>query len=73
MSEPCACGDCVRAGVDRPCVTIPAYRSEPARELHGKELARFYAAQDGLRAALAKIKGSTMERAVSKAIPEVKP
>jgi hypothetical protein len=54
-------------------VTIPAYKGTPAIELHGVELMRLYEAQDGLKAALVKIKGTAMERAISKALPEVKP
>jgi hypothetical protein len=73
MSDPCTCHACIVAGVDRPSVTIPAYKGQPAIELHGVELMRLYEAQDGLKAALVKIKGTAMERAISKALPEVKP
>jgi hypothetical protein len=73
MSNPCECHACVLAGVGRRSVTIPEWRGTPAQELHGRDLQRFYEAQDGLRAALAKIKGSTIELAVSKALPAVKP
>jgi hypothetical protein len=73
MSEPCNCHPCIVAGVDRPSVTMPAYRGEPAYELHGPELVKYYAAQDGLRATLAKLKGTGLEKAISKILPELKP
>jgi hypothetical protein len=73
MNGPCQCHACIVAGVDRPSVTIPAYKGTPAIELHGVDLMRLYEAQDGLKAALVKVKGSTIERAISKIMPEVKP
>lgn len=71
--EPCCCEACDLAGCDRPPITIPAFKGTPARTLHGKELVAHYRAQDELRATLAKLRGSMIERAVSKVLPEVKP
>lgn len=71
--EPCRCHACVVAGCDRPPITIPGWpKGTPARTLHGRELAEHYRAQDELRATLAKIRGSVIEKALSKVLPEVK-
>jgi len=58
MSErpPCTCGDCTRAGVGKPSITIPGYRGIPARELHGVALVQHYEAQDRLRATIQQIR-----------------
>lgn len=68
MSDPCTCHLCVVAGCDRPPVTIPAFRSEPARTLHGVDLVRHYQAQDELKAVLARYRGTVIERALSKVL-----
>lgn len=68
MSEPCPCHACVVAGVDRPSVTIPAFRGDPALELHGRELARYYEAQDELRATLAKFAHTPAAKAIAKVL-----
>jgi hypothetical protein len=62
MSEPCPCQACVVAGVDRPSVTIPAWQHIPARELHGVELRDYLAAQDRLRATIAKLRNFVPRR-----------
>ena len=40
--QPCACAECVRAGCDQPVVTLAASGRNPQRELHGRELVKFY-------------------------------
>ena len=59
MTEPCRCGECVRAGVNAPSLTIPGFRSVPPQELHGVALRDHLAAQDRLRATIAKLKGES--------------
>jgi hypothetical protein len=52
----CTCHACVVANVDRPPITIPAHKGEPAKTLHGVELRKHYEAMDQLRAAIEKFK-----------------
>jgi hypothetical protein len=40
--EPCQCAECVVAGCDRPSVTLSASKLYPQRELHGRELKRYW-------------------------------
>jgi hypothetical protein len=54
--QACRCHACVVACVDRPSVTIPGFRNTPPQPLHGVELARYYAAQDELRATIARLR-----------------
>lgn len=55
MSDPCLCAECVRAGCDRPPVTLAASGRYPQRELHGRELVRWYAGDDERRAGLRRV------------------
>ncbi len=50
MTEPCPCHECALAGCNEPPVTLSATKSHPQRELHGRELLRFYAERDERRA-----------------------
>jgi hypothetical protein len=62
MTSPCPCAECVLAGCDRPPVMLAKSKLFPARELHGRELARHYARQDENRAVLAKIRADVDAR-----------
>ncbi len=65
MPEPCDCEACVVANVQRPPVTIPGYLGTPPKTLHGVELRDYYAAQDELKATLARVKGTAVAKAAA--------
>jgi len=44
--EPCTCEACVLAGCDKPPVTLAKLGNYPERQLHGRELKRWYANED---------------------------
>jgi hypothetical protein len=62
MSEPCHCHECVTAGCTEPPVTLGATNRHPQRELHGKELAAFYAQRDARRAFFKKLADDLIEK-----------
>jgi hypothetical protein len=45
-SAVCDCRECLTATIDRPPVELRRTNRAPRRWLHGRELARFYAAED---------------------------
>ncbi len=56
MSDgPCACAECVLAGCDKPAVTLSASGRHPQRELHGRELVKFYADREARKGWLSKL------------------
>lgn len=61
MTGPCPCAECVLAGCDRPVVRISSFGK--IVELHGKRLARHYAAEDERKAMLRKIGEQFMAKA----------
>ena len=63
MTGPCPCAECVRAGCDRPPVTLGKSKLFPQRELHGRELVKFYAEQDDRKAMLKRLGEQLMAKA----------
>jgi len=61
MTGPCTCSECVLAGCDRPPVRISRFGK--IDELHGKDLARFYAGQDERKAMLKQLGEQLMAKA----------
>ncbi len=55
MSGPCLCAECVRAGCTEPPVTLAASKLYPQRELHGRELLKFYADRESRRSFFTKL------------------
>jgi hypothetical protein len=55
MTEACKCQACVLAGCDRPPVTLGATKLFPQRELHGRELKRYWDDVDARKAMLTKL------------------
>ena len=50
--KPCSCHECITAGCTRPPVTLAASKVYPQRELHGRELVRWYEREDARKAIL---------------------
>lgn len=46
LSKVCGCAECVLAGCDRPPVELRRTSRHPSRWLHGRDLERFYLAED---------------------------
>jgi hypothetical protein len=53
--QPCSCHECITAGCTRPPVTLAASGRWPQRELHGRELVKFYADREARKGWLTKL------------------
>jgi len=53
--QPCSCHECITAGCTEPPVTLGATNRHPQRELHGRELNRFYEQRNARKAWLTQL------------------
>jgi hypothetical protein len=60
----CDCPDCTLAGCVEPPVTLSATFKHPQRELHGRELNRFYEERRERRAMFERIKAQLLAKGI---------